>query len=102
MIKKINHDRAMDLKINDLIISSIVLVACPESDPDLIAGYFIYSHNCAHYIYVKESFRKNGVANELFKESGLQAKGLLISHISKDILNINSIKDLSFELNPFT
>lgn len=91
----------MDLKINDMLVQSLTLIACPENDPDLIAGYFIFTHDCAHYIYVKESFRKLGVAAELFKASGLSVKGLTVSHLTQSIINLDFANDYQFDFNPF-
>jgi GNAT superfamily N-acetyltransferase len=67
MVNQLDHDKAMDRKINAMLAQSITLVACPESDPDVIVGYVIFTNDCLHYIYVKKSFRGMGVGTDLIK-----------------------------------
>lgn len=101
MVKKIEHDRAMDRKINEMILSSVTLVAVPENDTDLIAGYIMFTYDCCHYVYVKNDFRKMGVATELFKAATLPKEGLVVSHINKTTLEIMQHLSISFDFNPF-
>lgn len=101
MIKKIDHDKAMDRKINELIASSVVLVACPEDDPELIVGYAIFSFETLHYIYIKQAFRKMGFAHELFKSCTMPENSITITHINKPALDIIEHLNLKFEFNPF-
>lgn len=101
MIKKIDHDRAMDRKINEMITQSLVMVAVPEEDPDLIAGFIIFTYDCAHYLYVKQNFRNMGVASELFKKSELPRTGLIVSHINARALDMMGYLTIKYEFNPF-
>lgn len=99
LVRKHDHDFAMDRRINDLIAESVVLIACPEDDPDTIVGYLIYVHEILHYIYIKRDFRMMGIANELVKSSGLKDE-IFFTHTSKDYLYI--IKAFKFATyNPF-
>lgn len=101
MVKKIDHDRAMDKKINEMILSSVVLVAVPEHDTDLIVGYIIFTYDCCHYVYVKNDFRMIGIATELFKAADIPTDSLIVSHLSKNFIQINNSKNITFEYNPY-
>ena len=98
-VKKHDHDLAMDRKINSLIGESVVLVACPEDDPELIVGYLIGVHNVLHYIYVKKDFRQMGVCNELLKYSNLP-HDIFVTHLSKNSAHITS-KFVEYTYNPY-
>lgn len=63
-------------KQHDLITSilgrSTILVATPDTDPELIVGYLVYeAESTLHWVYVKQSFRHMGIAQELLKYAGL-------------------------------
>lgn len=42
-----------------------VAVACLQDDPDTILGYSVVESNILHWVYVKESWRKMGIAKSL-------------------------------------
>jgi hypothetical protein len=60
--------------IENLLKSSVVLVACNIEDPDQVYGWVcatkIMSVYCLHYIYIKQQFRKFGIARFLMQTSG--------------------------------
>ena len=68
--------------IGDLLATSVVLVAANSEDIDQIFGYIvglpIDLGLCIHYIFVKQPFRKLGVATLLFSElqRGTKTQGL--------------------------
>lgn len=49
------------------LASSLVLVSCLESDPEVVLGYAVYSPDktTLHWIYVKRAWRQLGIAREL-------------------------------------
>jgi GNAT superfamily N-acetyltransferase len=57
--------------IKKLIAESAVIVATPSDDFELIVGYAVFEPEVLHWLYVKSSFRRMGVASELMKHSGL-------------------------------
>jgi ribosomal protein S18 acetylase RimI-like enzyme len=65
ILKKIyfNHHKEI---VNKLIQGSNVCIVHPEEDEDQIIGYMVFKHindiSFIHYIYVKQVFRKMGVA----------------------------------------
>lgn len=58
-----NYQLVLDeiLKRPKLTIS----IACLADDKDVILGYIVYEQTVIHYIFVKESWRKMGIAKKL-------------------------------------
>lgn len=58
--------------IKKALINSRTIVACDPSDPEHIIGYLVGVNrkkaDYLHYIYVKQIFRRHGVAGELLNE----------------------------------
>jgi GNAT superfamily N-acetyltransferase len=54
--------------VEALLITSMVQVACLESDRDVIVGYSIHRDNRLHWIFVKKAWRRLGVAKALMPE----------------------------------
>lgn len=50
--------------------STMVSIACLEDEPDVILGYAIYSTSAPvlHWVFVKDNFRKQGVAKQLLHD----------------------------------
>jgi ribosomal protein S18 acetylase RimI-like enzyme len=65
-----NHHKLLE----NLAKTSTFTIACDKDDPSQIYGYICYEKiqgiSAIHYIYVKHSFRKLGIAKLLLKESG--------------------------------
>lgn len=70
-------------------------VACLLSDPDTILGYACYKGSTLHWVYVKEVFRKKGIATQL-----IPANISTITHITPVGLNLAKKKQMEF--NPWS
>lgn len=82
--------------ITALLNKSEVAVACLPDDDDIVLGYAIYEPEvCLHYVFVKEVFRKQGVATALTGKANTSS----VSHITKIGNSIRKAKDMEF--NPF-
>lgn len=56
-----------------LLPEADISIACMQDDPQTIMGYSIISGPTLHFIYIKEKFRKQGIATLLLKLSdGIQ------------------------------
>lgn len=42
-----------------------IVVSCMDEDADVLLGFAVYSPTTLHWVFVKESLRKNGVAKSL-------------------------------------
>lgn len=76
-----NHHKLLDNIISQS--STQILIAHSSEEPEVILGYIVYElmpHETIHFIYVKNSFRKFGIAKSLLKESKLQLKETSFSH----------------------
>lgn len=73
-------------KLVDHILSkptTTTLIAHPRNDEDTILGYMVceaLSTPVVHFVFVKEAFRKMGVARALLKASGMSVERLAFSH----------------------
>jgi GNAT superfamily N-acetyltransferase len=87
MTDKTYYSRHHDV-IEQLLDKSVVLVATTNEEPDVILGWACYeqgvgNESCGlppviHYVYVKPSFRKCGIATKLL--DGLDLAGAFYSH----------------------
>jgi hypothetical protein len=55
----------VEKEISKLVHGSRVLVACDNSDDDLLLGFVSMSDRALHYAYVKEPLRGEGIARAL-------------------------------------
>lgn len=63
-----------------------VSVACLEDTPDIILGYIVFeSKGPLHWLYVKESWRKQGVATRLANLSSFSSYVTHITHLGNSI-----------------
>lgn len=71
--------------VDELLRRSTVSVACDPQDKDCILGYMVWEPDALHWIYVKKSFRKLGIARELFRHSKLpeDLDGVQVTHATK-------------------
>ena len=65
---------------------NIAIIVCASTeDPDLIIGYIIVEkpessdYSVLHYVYVKQAFKRQGIARELFKRS-ITKKPVMYTH----------------------
>jgi len=68
-----------------LACSSVKLVACDPSDPDLIQAWIVADllpdgTSVVHYMYTKDVFRRLGIAHGLFQAATTRAKNVVCSH----------------------
>lgn len=76
--------------MKELLTHAKVSVACMQDDPRIILGYSVFADTILHFVYVKELFRKQGIATLLLKNQPISAiceKNL--TKIGVDILRAN-------------
>jgi GNAT superfamily N-acetyltransferase len=78
-----------------LLNLATVRVACLETDPDVILGYAIISGSTLHWCFVKQAWRRQGIAKQLLAGSEIAA----VSHLTKPGDAIRKSKQWLF--NPF-
>lgn len=94
--------------IDNILDQSSVAVACMQDDPNVIIGYIVYAsyysfdHVILHYLFVKESFRKFGVAKSLTNVLDIQ-KPIKFTHLTNQFKTLAYSSHLfaSFIYNPF-
>lgn len=75
------------------------LVACLNDSTDVILGYLVKELNLAHYCFVKESFRRLGVARSLFATDGMLIRATSTTH--KTYYAQDLIDRFGLDFNPF-
>jgi GNAT superfamily N-acetyltransferase len=68
-IKKSSYFDKYKHVVTALLHRSHVSVACLASDPDVVLGYAVYSTDTLHWVFVKKSWRKLGIAKRLVPSS---------------------------------
>ncbi len=86
------------LVIDRLLNQSEVLVACHPTDENVILGYCVFEPNLIHYMFIKEAFRRFGIATDLIKKAGVK-ESATITHKTQMAIPILRRKDFIF--NPF-
>lgn len=88
--KRIKH--ALFFKGHHAVIEHIlekptttVAIACPKGDLDTILGYLVYepakeSRPVIHFVFVKEPFRRMGMAKTLFKSQHIDINNIFFTH----------------------
>lgn len=59
---KMYNDRLIELLLHP---TTAIIIGCLNDDKDVIIGYCVYTADCVHWVFVKESFRMMGVANQI-------------------------------------
>ena len=80
--------------IKSLMLRSDIKVACLADDEDVILGYSMYKNEAIHFIFVKKSYRKLGLARSLYPP------GITITtHLTSQGDHIR--RKLNLKFNPF-
>jgi len=77
-----NYKKVLDRLLNETVIS----IACLIEDDSVILGYMVSEPEIIHYVYVKEAFRKMGIAKSLAKELFDDEKGFEFTHKTRQVL----------------
>ena len=91
--------------LEEIIPESVVRVACNHEDPDQILGWMcadvVDTAMVIHYVYVKKSFRKFGLATRLVKTMADVEKppAFICTHSNRDVRDIIEKKEIIY--NPY-
>lgn len=78
------------------------IVACDESDEDLIIGFLIYKAGIIYYAYTKAAFRGGGIARGMLKAAELSAEATYrFTHFTADVLRLGLLDKLKLIYNPY-
>lgn len=78
----------------------VVLIACLDEDEDIILGYSIWGlDKTLHYVYVKESYQRMGIASKMLKLMLKDRSEIVVSHFTKDIKHFQGKYKLTY--NPY-
>lgn len=89
-------------KLIDLIMQRAkVIIACNEHDEEQVFGYIVYEEcpiSIVHYVYVKEAYRKMGIAKALGK-AGHITDVFVFTHLTHASYTV--FKDKKSYYNPY-
>ena len=80
-------------RLDNLIANSIVLVAHPPDEPNLIVGYGLFSESSIHFVYVRKPYRRTHTAKRLVSHwvsNTHQTPPFTITHITNPIRTIKA------------
>ena len=83
--------------LDNILLNARVTVACLPDDSNVILGYAIHDGNLLHYVYIKEAFRLQGIAKDLYQHIG---QPNIITHETKTAMPIIA-NSVNFIYNPF-
>lgn len=86
--------------IEKILASCEVDVACDGNDKDLIFGYIAHEKGIIHFVYVKEPFRKLGIAKKLW-QGVKNYKDCQTSHLTYSLLDLWTANIINCEFNPY-
>lgn len=72
------------------------MVACLTEDPDVLLGYAISSPEALHYVFVKEAWRRRGIASRLLGPVGAYKH---VTHLTEATEELRNKYRMGF--NPF-
>ena len=78
-----------------------VVVAVDENDEDLIFGFLAYEPKIIHFCYVKEPFRKMGIARQLIESQELKLSECQASHVTYTLLDLWTHQKVDIQFNPY-
>lgn len=77
-----------------------VIMAAHLEDPKVTFGYLVYEPHIVHYVFVKEEFRKHGIAKCLYSSIGGLQSHYIFTHKTFSVMPITKAhNELIF--NPF-
>ena len=71
-----------------------LIVACLDDEPDIILGWVAHEPTIVHFVYVKNAWRKQGIATQLLKGCSQLS---FVTHITALGDNIRKEKGLKFD-----
>jgi hypothetical protein len=98
-VKPSVFNREFPKVIDFLLEHGETIVACLKEDPHIIVGYMIYEPETVHFIFVKQVFRRMGVAKALIQKAFGASGPTTYTNKTKSIRKF--IDNFPIEHNPF-
>lgn len=85
--------------IDEILISANIVVACLPEDANVILGYLVHDGSVFHYCFIKQTFRRMGLASML-KSAVCATDPVVYTHETNILKEIDTNKR-NMEYNPF-
>jgi hypothetical protein len=79
---------------------SNVMIATFPDEPGVILGFIAFEPETIHYCYVRDVWRKNGIARMLFEASGLSRMSAF-THWTDPCASFVARKDMELKYDPY-
>ena len=83
-------------KIEETLARAETRVLCAEAEPDIIFGWICFEHaptfTVVHYLYVKNAFRKIGLARRLVGGAGLDVARVVYTYSCRTARELTAAK----------
>ena len=90
-----SHQKQIEKLFNDGRL--VVQVACLPDDDDIILGFAVFGTDYSlHYISVKQSFQRLGIARMILRSFYKDRSEITVSHWTKDIQHIKRIYKVNY------
>lgn len=76
-----------------LITNSQINIACDSDNPDFLLGYSINHSNVVSFLYVKETYRKQGIAKMLASQYGFDFNSKYMTELGRQIIKQQHAKE---------
>jgi hypothetical protein len=89
--------------LDNILSDSKVLLAVHPDEPNVIFGYLVYQEpNILHFSFVKETFRRLGIASDLVKIAMAGSPIYIMTHQTRFLNEIaDNLRHYSLTHNPF-
>lgn len=91
-----NYKKVLDR----ILLRAKITIACKPDDPTVIFGYLISEPGIVHYSFVKDAFRKLGVAKSLYKHVFPNGEKPEITHKTRCLDYILTTHENEYMFNP--
>lgn len=99
-IDKDSYYRNHNAKLVKALRASDCLLIVDVKDPDIIIGFVVYKHNQSslwlHYIYIRNDFRKIGLAKKLLEIVSAEPKEVCVLSHKTDKFNPAALRKYGF------
>lgn len=87
-------------QIKQHMLTSKIFIACMDEDRDTILGYSVIDRDTLQWVYVKELFRKQGLARALIKNKSNRVNVVNLTKVGNAILQKHPELEESYKKEP--
>ena len=95
--ENVDFGRAVRKRINQLILDGATFtLAVKPDDPNAIIGWICFDAHQVHYVYVRNTYRRVGVARRLVALAGVPTTPISATHLTKSARDIRATHPIRY------